>query len=392
MEREFTRQQLYDLVWQEPLRTLAKPLGISDVRFAKICRHANIPLPGLGYWAKHAHGKAPPRPPLPARALGQHDAVKIGGHRWHQPWLSDDDVLRTEVPPPPSFPETLDEATARARKLVGRVPQISLKKPHPLIAKLLAEDDERRRKALESSWHWDKPIFDNPMAQRRLRLINRLFWALVRLGCKPAVLGKDASAFSVTVGDEIVRFTIDPPGTDRTDPRARPTRAASDSKILQVELSWYQPPAEIRVSWMDSATQPLEEQLTDVAVGLIVAGEWLYREGLIRHRNWLVDRKRELAEKARREAAERQRKEREKILKREQARREKLLSDAENWNKATLVRQYVHAVLEEPRSSDAATAANRWAQWALAEADRMDPLRQSVDHLLAMLSETGDGH
>lgn len=58
MGREITRQELYDLVWREPLRTLAKTLHISDVRLAKICRRANIPLPGLGYWAKRAYGKA----------------------------------------------------------------------------------------------------------------------------------------------------------------------------------------------------------------------------------------------------------------------------------------------------------------------------------------------
>ena len=60
MGQEFTRQELYDLVWREPLRTLAKTLHISDVRLAKICRRANIPLPGLGYWAKRAYGKARP--------------------------------------------------------------------------------------------------------------------------------------------------------------------------------------------------------------------------------------------------------------------------------------------------------------------------------------------
>ena len=30
MGREFTRQELYDLVWREPLRTLAKTLLISS--------------------------------------------------------------------------------------------------------------------------------------------------------------------------------------------------------------------------------------------------------------------------------------------------------------------------------------------------------------------------
>ena len=392
MGREFTRQELYDLVWREPLRTLAKTLHISDVRLAKICRRANIPLPGLGYWAKRAYGKARPQPPLPPRGLGQNDTVTVGGHRSWYTRPSDEEVVRIEIPPPPSFAESLDDVTVRARKLIGQVPRKSLKQPHPLVAKLLEEDEQRRQKALESSWHWDKPIFDSPIEQRRLRLINRLFWAFSRCQFKPDVTGKDASGFCVTVGDEIVRFTLDPPGTERNNGQPRPVRTSKEPKILQLKLSWYQPPAEIPVSWIDSAGCPLEDQLTDVAVGLIVAGEWSYRHGLIRHHEWLVERKQELAEEARRQEEERQRKEREKILKREQARREKLFSDAAAWTKAALVRSYVQAVLDRPQVSISADSLTEWASWALAEADRMDPLSQSVECVVAMPGKSCGEH
>jgi len=60
-----TRQELYRLVWSTPLRTLAKGFGISDVGLAKACRRNNIPLPGLGYWAKVQAGKKVSQIPLP---------------------------------------------------------------------------------------------------------------------------------------------------------------------------------------------------------------------------------------------------------------------------------------------------------------------------------------
>jgi hypothetical protein len=46
--REYTcaRRDLYDLVWKEPVRAIAKRLGVSDVGLAKVCRKADIPLPG----------------------------------------------------------------------------------------------------------------------------------------------------------------------------------------------------------------------------------------------------------------------------------------------------------------------------------------------------------
>jgi len=42
MLHTFYRQDLFDLVWSEPTRTIAKRLGISDVGLAKACRRAGI--------------------------------------------------------------------------------------------------------------------------------------------------------------------------------------------------------------------------------------------------------------------------------------------------------------------------------------------------------------
>ena len=48
MSRSFTRKELYDLVWSEPMRDIAKRLEISDVGLAKACRNAEIPVPPRG--------------------------------------------------------------------------------------------------------------------------------------------------------------------------------------------------------------------------------------------------------------------------------------------------------------------------------------------------------
>jgi len=55
----YTREELYERMWQTPARHLAKEIGISDVMLGKICKEYRIPKPGVGYWAKKAHGKAP---------------------------------------------------------------------------------------------------------------------------------------------------------------------------------------------------------------------------------------------------------------------------------------------------------------------------------------------
>jgi hypothetical protein len=65
MPHSFDREQLYESVWSSPMSKLAKRLGVSDVGLAKACRRADIPLPGVGFWAKVQHGKKVKRIPLP---------------------------------------------------------------------------------------------------------------------------------------------------------------------------------------------------------------------------------------------------------------------------------------------------------------------------------------
>ena len=60
----FTREELFQRVWAEPLLKLAAEIGVSDVGLAKACRRAGIPLPGRGYWAKASeHRSVPPKLP-----------------------------------------------------------------------------------------------------------------------------------------------------------------------------------------------------------------------------------------------------------------------------------------------------------------------------------------
>jgi hypothetical protein len=94
---------------------------------------------------------------------------------------------------------------------------------------------------------------------------------------------------------------------------------------------------------------------------------------------WRIQRKAELeAERRRREAeAERKRQEHEAAL--AEARIDRLLSQAQAMRDAQAIRAYV---LEACSSADAAsldqTNLDRWRAWALAEADRIDPVKSGA--------------
>jgi hypothetical protein len=61
----FTRRELYQRVWAEPLTVLARQMGVSANGIAKICNRLLIPCPPRGYWSKTGAGRSPARPPLP---------------------------------------------------------------------------------------------------------------------------------------------------------------------------------------------------------------------------------------------------------------------------------------------------------------------------------------
>lgn len=65
-----SREDLYELVWAEPMMKAAEQFDVSGSYLARICTLLNVPRPERGYWAKLAVGKAPPRPQLPSAQPG----------------------------------------------------------------------------------------------------------------------------------------------------------------------------------------------------------------------------------------------------------------------------------------------------------------------------------
>ena len=61
-----TREQLYELVWREPMLKVAESFGVSSSYLARVCTELRVPRPERGYWAKLEFGKQPQRPELPS--------------------------------------------------------------------------------------------------------------------------------------------------------------------------------------------------------------------------------------------------------------------------------------------------------------------------------------
>jgi hypothetical protein len=62
---EYTRQQLFELIWETPMVHLSKQLNISSRTLRDLCVKHGIPLPARGYWTRVQLGQADPLPELP---------------------------------------------------------------------------------------------------------------------------------------------------------------------------------------------------------------------------------------------------------------------------------------------------------------------------------------
>jgi hypothetical protein len=69
-DKEVTREQLYELVWEKPMLRVAEQFGVSSSYMARVCSQLHVPRPDRGYWAKLEVGKAPAKPALPATPPG----------------------------------------------------------------------------------------------------------------------------------------------------------------------------------------------------------------------------------------------------------------------------------------------------------------------------------
>lgn len=71
------REELYKLVWAEPMTIVCKKYGLTDNGLRKQCKSMFIPTPPVGYWTKLKYGKDPKIIPLPKVSEGNKQSIEL---------------------------------------------------------------------------------------------------------------------------------------------------------------------------------------------------------------------------------------------------------------------------------------------------------------------------
>ncbi len=370
---QLRREDLYEQVWSEPMRTLARKYGISDVGLAKICRKIDIPVPPVGYWQRKSYGYNVPRPPLPPLDKEASNIVSI--------------KLRQKRERPPEVEARVTAEKDEKNRI--RVPD-RLSSPHSLVRRTA----QTLRQARSDEWgalirSRREPCLDIRVSKRGLSRALRIMDALVKAvearGFRAKISEGDNPYTYVEVLGEKLQFKleerfkrIDHVLTKEERERqekygwsSAPRWEFAPAGILQLRIDEYTGGRE-RKTWSDGKERHLEDMLNDAIAGMTVVAEAKRAERLERerqHREWLE--------------AERRRVELQRQREEEEKRRRELEQEAEYWAKSRIVREYVAGVEQVAAAQGMSVAPgselHSWLEWARKHADRLDPLADRLE-------------
>jgi hypothetical protein len=365
-----TRDELYALVWSEPIQKLAKRYGLSDRGLGKLCARYNIPVPPRGWWAKKAAGKRVSRPKLPTLDDPYRQKIRVGG----SPKPTEDDARPLEVHPLVLFEQQKENA-------------ISVREQLELTHALVIKTQKRLANAKRDA----NGLITAPSAilhvhtsraqhERALRILQTLLTAFEsrRFPVKTA-----ADTVQVTILDEALGFGIEE-GTKNVEHRI----SFTEQKQIDRGMGWQVPKWDhepsgylalvitnvhgLRQRWSEGPQKPLEGMLNKFVIGLIrgALGVKRQREEAERRECQRLEDERKRQEEARRLAVAELR------WREEQARIERLERLGAMWTRNERFRQLVAGVRTALGEVDGASEVGKWLSWAETYADRSDPLNR----------------
>ena len=77
MNRQLTRQDLHNLIWETTMKRLAPELGLTPSQLSSLCRRYEIATPGPGYWTLRDMGRLMPKPPLGPPTRSAEEVIEI---------------------------------------------------------------------------------------------------------------------------------------------------------------------------------------------------------------------------------------------------------------------------------------------------------------------------
>ena len=327
-------RNLYELVWTTPIKEICKEHDIDYLAFRKLCTENNIPLPELGYWTKLRFGK-----PVTKIALS-------------------DKVNKSKL-------INLSELKKSKRNAEIKPQIIIPKKLHPLVSR--AKKDLNITKSYTDAvgrMKWDRqknvlPIHtDQKIQKRALSFMNTFLYNMEQRGMK---IKFEYGRCNVELYNQTIEINL-----RQKYHRIRTTNDIgwSTHEFVKSNKLEFLTGYHARKGWLDSDKVKIEEQIPKILD---------YIEKDLTY--WRDVRKQQADEEKLKEIELLKHQEIERLQKIEEDKKTQLYSDAENWQRAELLRKFLEAKKEDAISNGKISKeTDEWMEWVTSIINELDPL------------------
>lgn len=355
-QQNFTREELYQLVWSEPMLTLSKKYLISDSGLRNLCISLDIPIPRAGHWQKLKFGKKVYQPPLPPTKSKNNNIVLD---------LRPLELLKLKGVHSPAKTKQIEIEQEFAEMI--KVPE-RLSKPERIIEQAkenLNRKDAHTQNGLISTHNGFVSIaVSKQNIPRAVRFMDTLIKSFRARGHDYIIRSRDNY---VSIKGEEIEIAL----------REKTLQTPSTGKWTKFDYL----PCGIFVlrtgrwghkkEWTDGK-QLLEHQISAIIVWM----EALADKNIEQNKKWEINRKI-------REEEERKEKEWQKRKERELEDFKKVITQSSRWQKAGELRSYIEAVESKALAGNQLTEKLRdWLKWLRDKADWYDPFIEKEDELL----------
>ena len=364
--KEFTRKELYDLVWSKPLTVLAKEFSYSDNGLRKLCKKHDILLPYIGYWQKIQYKKKVRVLPFVEK---ENDKTKIkleyrkeGEESINQP-NSERTKLKRELENDIKLTFKVPDKLINTDPLIKAV-KIDLKNKQPSLI------SGKQRLLVASKGCLDIEVSKKNV--RRALIFMNSFIGVAKKRGHTIAFGNDVYHYGdgtyININGEPLKIRVREILKRVPDPNDPNYTKLTPTGILTFRTGEYSTDK----MWRDTEEKLIEEQLLSIFIYLEIKAKKEKEERInrdIQCKKWEEERKQEEELRKRRET--------------ELLHFKELLETATRWHKAEYLRKFISAIEEKGYGLDFHDdSIKNPLQWARDKADWYDPLVEKEDELL----------